>query len=81
VDEITPSIVREFVCDKVPIVEGDGWDVVVCFAFVLVFLFFCKLFCGGLIPVVIMLDVWNLANAFHCGEKLVILMGVLDVCK
>ncbi len=47
----------------------------------LVFSFFCKLFCGGLISIVIVLDVWNLANAFHCGEKLVILMRVLGCCK
>jgi hypothetical protein len=80
VDEITPSI-SEFVCDKVSIVDGDEGDVVVCFAFVLVFLFFCKLFCGGLILIVIALDVWNLVNAFHCGEKLVILMGVLGGCE
>jgi hypothetical protein len=68
----------EFVHDKVPIVDGDGRDVV-CFSFVLVFLVFCKLFSGGLNPIVIVLDVWNLANAFHCGEKLVILMGFLAV--
>ncbi len=49
--------------------------------FVLVFLFFCKLFCGGLIPIVIVFNIWNLANAFHCGEKLVIFDGVHGGCE
>jgi hypothetical protein len=45
------------------------------------FCFFCKLFCGGLIPIVTVFNVWNLANVFHCGEKLVILMGFLAVAS